>query len=133
MLIEPHVCSSVITNLEKLDTIIEQTPSHHQLVYQRTCKILQNGVLNYLQEKSLGTIMSFPIQVDSTILSLSEGGDTMARILFIHYGVVLHLGSDRWFVGNSGKRLVMDIAPLIEGDGEWEHVLRWAKMSVGAV
>lgn len=57
----------------------------------------------------------------------------MALILFLHYGVGLHLLSERWYVGDWGRRLIMSILESLESKipPEWVNVVLWAKIAVG--
>ena len=59
----------------------------------------------------------------------------MAKLFFVHYGVALHLLTDRWFAKDSGKRLVRALLPSFGTDDkesvEWVDTIQWAKRSVG--
>ncbi len=52
-----------------------------------------------------------------------KDGDWTARIIFLHYGVGMHLLSNKWYVGIWGRRLVATVLPPggnprgLEGDG----------------
>jgi len=80
-----------------------------------------------------GGFIAFPIHVSDGFLSLLQEDDWMARILFLHYGVGLHLLSDRWYVGDWGRRLVASIIGSLESEipPKWVNVVMWARMTVG--
>lgn len=77
--------------------------------------------------------MAFPVHVSDAYLSLLQENDWMARILFLYYGVGLHLHSDRWYVGDWGRRLVAAVLDSMGGDIalEWVEIVIWTKQAVG--
>jgi len=80
-----------------------------------------------------GGFIALPIHVSDAFLTLLQEDDWMARILFLHYGVGLHLLSYRWYVGDWGRRLVDSIIEPLESEipPEWVNVVMWARMTVG--
>lgn len=80
-----------------------------------------------------GGFIALPIHVSDSFLTLLQEDDWMARILFLHYGVGLQLLSDRWYVGDWGRRLVVSILESMESEipPEWVNVVTWARMAVG--
>ena len=80
-----------------------------------------------------GGVIAFPIHVSDAYLALLQEDDWIARILFLHYGVALHLLSDRWYVGDWGQRLVATVLESVEGEipPEWIDVVTWTRQTVG--
>lgn len=56
----------------------------------------------------------------------------MARILFLHHGVSMHLISEKWFVRDWGRRLVAAILQSLEEEvpAEWASTLAWSRQAV---
>ena len=76
--------------------------------------------------------MAWPSNVTDSFFSLLKGGDWIARVLFLHYAVALHLLSTRWFVQFSGKRLLLCfLCHVEENPPSWAaDAIDWAKRSI---
>lgn len=66
------------------------------------------------------------------IFSLFEEQDPLANLCFLHYGVALHLLTERWFAKDAGRRLVRALQSSFDNpDPQWVEMIEWAKTSVG--
>ncbi|GMF90134.1 unnamed protein product [Aspergillus oryzae] len=78
-----------------------------------------------------GGVIALPVRISDAYVDLLKEGDWMARILFLHYGVGMHLLSDRWFVRDWGRRLVSTVLqPLKEIPPEWKETVAWTRQAV---
>ena len=63
-----------------------------------------------------------------------EEDDWIARMLFLHYGVGMHLLSNKWYVGIWGRRLVGTVLQMLEASrevpDEWKGTVGWARRAV---
>jgi len=121
---------STLHALERLDTIINDSDKEHQEIYRAACKSLQECVERYLWDQR--GILAYPLRTDFSIFTLLEQDDPMAKLFFVHYGVALHLLTDRWFAKDAGKRLVRALLPSFDtAEQKWVDATEWAKRSVG--
>jgi gamma-glutamyltranspeptidase/glutathione hydrolase len=82
--------------------------------------------------KAKGGILAFPIHISEEFMARLKEGDWTARMLFLHYGVGMHLLSNKWYVGIWGRRLVATVLqPGEEIPPSWEETVRWARRAVG--
>jgi hypothetical protein len=97
--------------------------------------LLENSLLSFLGDKDR-RILAYPLEICPMIISFLEHRTTMALLLFLHYGVVLHLITGKWHARGAGRRLVASLLPALKGlggeEGEmWREVVEWGKRSVG--
>lgn len=62
-----------------------------------------------------------------------QAGDTMALLIVMHWGVLVHQINDRWWARNSGRRLITALASSLEGRlmrSEWVESVEWAHRKV---
>lgn len=100
-------------------------------MYRTTWHTLHEMVEDWPQGKSKGGIIAFPIHVTEEFMSCVKDRDWTARILFLHYGVAMHLLSNKWYVGVWGRRMVTTVIPLEEEIPEvWRETVFWAREAV---
>lgn len=59
-------------------------------------------------------------------------GEPMAMLVFLHWGVLLDKLNDEWWVQDSGKRLVEELAKKLQECGDsWVTTTLWARYQVG--
>jgi gamma-glutamyltranspeptidase/glutathione hydrolase len=64
-------------------------------------------------------------------MSQLKEGDWTARMIFLHYGVGMHLLSNKWYVGIWGRRLVATVLqPQEEIPPVWKDTVAWARQAV---
>jgi hypothetical protein len=121
---------STLHALKRLHTIINDSDKEHQEIYRTACKSLQECLERYIWDQR--GILEYPLRSDFSIFTLLEQEDPMAKLIFVHYGVALHLLTDRWFAKDAGKRLVRDLLRSFgTADQQWVDAIEWAKKSVG--
>ena len=73
-------------------------------------------------------------------LAKLKDGEPMALLILLHWGVLLETLSELWWAKNAGKRLVEDVAVLLEkvayssssGCGpKWADAVGWARWEAG--
>lgn len=52
----------------------------------------------------------------------------LALVILAHYGVALHISRDDWFIGELGRKLVLDVnktLSLAGGEAELQELMAW--------
>lgn len=125
--------SALLNSLYHIYPLIENCSAPRKAPYQNTWDLLRESVQSWPLAGARGGFIAFPMNVSDAYLTLLQEDDWMARILFLHYGVGLHLLSGRWYVGDWGRRLV---AAVVESAGkdippEWIDIVMWTQQAVG--
>jgi gamma-glutamyltranspeptidase/glutathione hydrolase len=101
-------------------------------MYQSTWATLDEMIKEWPLGKAKGGILAFPIHISEEFMARLKEGDWTARMLFLHYGVGMHLLSNKWYVGIWGRRLVATVLqPGEKIPPSWEETVRWARRAVG--
>lgn len=66
----------------------------HRAAYQETWDFLHDTISLWPLGGPRGGIISWPVHIGEDYIALLKQGDWIARILFLHYGVGMHLLSD---------------------------------------
>ncbi|KAL4779043.1 nucleophile aminohydrolase [Aspergillus varians] len=121
----------LLSSLDHLRSTIDSAESPHQAMYHSTWAILQEMVKEWPRGKNKGGILAFPIHISEDFMARLKDGDWTARIVFLHYGVGMHLLSDKWYVGIWGRRLVATVLqPQEEIPPVWKETVVWARQAV---
>lgn len=121
---------SIAESLQRLQVLIRNR-ADHQVDYWGAYQSLEKTIMPF---HSVGNVISWPLAISPAIFSLLEQNDTLACLLFVHYGMVLHLLSNWWFTRDAGKRLIRALLPYCSAvDKSWRDTIEWAKRSVGIV
>ncbi|KAF7591308.1 hypothetical protein BBP40_001684 [Aspergillus hancockii] len=122
--------SAVLDSLDRIRGMIDGVDGSSKEVYHDIWEFLNEAVKRPLGGRE-GGVIALPIRISDAYVNLLEEGDWMARILFLHYGVGMHLLSDRWFVKDWGRRLVSTVLqPVEEIPAEWEETVAWTRQAV---
>ncbi|KAE8389767.1 hypothetical protein BDV23DRAFT_184203 [Aspergillus alliaceus] len=122
--------SAVLDSLGRIRGMIDIVDGSNKEVYQDIWEFLNEAVKRPLGGRE-GGVIALPIRISDAYVGLLKSGDWMARILFLHYGVGMHLLSDRWFVKDWGRRLVSTVLqPLKEIPAEWIETVAWTRQAV---
>lgn len=123
--------SSILDSLCKLRTVIDGSFEPHRGIYLNTWQLLQDGVERWPLNCPRGGITTWPINITEAYFCLLKSGDWIARILFLHYSVSMHLLSDRWFAVENGRRLVSSFLQRLDGyPPAWADTIAWARRAV---
>ncbi|KAL3468893.1 hypothetical protein BJX99DRAFT_242537 [Aspergillus californicus] len=121
----------LLKSLTHLRSIIDSTETPHQAMYQHTWNTLEEMIREWPRGKNNGGILAFPIHLSEEIMAQLQDGDWTARMIFLHYGVGMHLLSNKWYVGVWGRRLVATVLQPQEGiPAVWEETVQWARRAV---
>ncbi|KAL2861051.1 uncharacterized protein BJX67DRAFT_386072 [Aspergillus lucknowensis] len=121
----------LLESLDKVRSTIDSAEGPHQATYQSTWETLHEMVKEWPLGKAQGGILAFPIHISEEFMARLKDGDWMARIIFLHYGVGMHLLSNKWYVGVWGRRLVATVLPPREEiPPVWEETVKWARRAV---
>lgn len=75
--------------------------------------------------------MAWPYRLTDTFLALLQEGDWIARILFLHYAMAMHLIRNRWYVRDLGCRLAVAMLKSIEEiPSTWAETISWIKRDI---
>ncbi|KAL2786410.1 hypothetical protein BJX66DRAFT_312800 [Aspergillus keveii] len=122
----------LLKSLDNLHNTISSSDSPHRTMYQSTWATLDEMIKEWPLGKAKGGILAFPIHISEEFMARLKEGDWTARMLFLHYGVGMHLLSNKWYVGIWGRRLVATVLqPGEEIPPSWEETVRWARRAVG--
>ncbi|KAJ0418095.1 gamma-glutamyltranspeptidase-domain-containing protein [Aspergillus carlsbadensis] len=122
----------LLKSLDNLHGTISSSDSPHRTMYQSTWATLDEMIKEWPLGKAKGGILAFPIHISEEFMERLKEGDWTARMLFLHYGVGMHLLSNKWYVGTWGRRLVATVLqPGEEIPAPWEETVRWARRAVG--
>ncbi|KAE8146225.1 gamma-glutamyltranspeptidase-domain-containing protein [Aspergillus avenaceus] len=121
---------AVLQSLERIKDMIRRVDGPRKDVYEDTWEFLYEAVKRPMGGRE-GGVIALPIRISDNYVELLKEGDWMARVLFLHYGVGMHLLSDRWFVKDWGRRLVSTVLqPLKEIPSEWAGTVTWTREAV---
>ncbi|KAL4979621.1 nucleophile aminohydrolase [Aspergillus desertorum] len=121
----------LLKSLDHLRKTINTTETPHKAMYLSTWDTLQEMVKEWPRGKNQGGILAFPIHISKEFMVRLQEGDWMARILFLHYGVGMHLLSNKWYVGTWGRRLVATVlGPQEVIPAVWRGAVLWARRAV---
>ncbi|KAL5336041.1 gamma-glutamyltranspeptidase-domain-containing protein [Aspergillus crustosus] len=121
----------LLESLDQLRGTIDSKDGPHRAMYQETWDTLQEMIKEWPVGKNRGGILAFPIYISEEFMSQLKDGDWTARIIFLHYGVGMHLLSDKWYVGTWGRRLVATVfQPQEEIPLVWKDTVTWARQAV---
>lgn len=83
-------------------------------------------------EGSFAGILSWPACLDKEILEhLSHSGDPSLNMLFVIYGVALHIINDIWYIQDLGASLIQELTAAIPlSDKERVRLVNWAREQV---
>lgn len=123
---------SIIKSLEKLRVTIETNESPQKEIYQTIWQLLHNSIEPWPKIGPQGGVIAWPLFISEEYISLLEGGDWVARILFLHHAVALRLMCKRWYVRDKGRRLVLaTLEQLDEIPPEWKETISWVQKGIG--
>lgn len=121
----------LLKSLDHLRGTINTAEGPYQEMYKKTWATLQEMVKEWPRGKQQGGILAFPIHISEEFMARLKDGDWTASIIFLHYGVGMHLLSNKWYVGIWGRRLVATVLPPDEEiPAEWEETVAWARQAV---
>ena len=120
-----------MNSLVRLQSIIETDQSPNQPDYKSTWHILHQVIKPWPKIGLHGGVLAWPLYIGEKFISLVQGGDWTARVLFLHYSVAMCLMCNRWYVCDWGRRAVLAILePLDEIPPQWEQTISWIKQVV---
>jgi len=108
--------------------MINATGIPNKPIYVQMCQSLR------VQESQqpANDIFCWPLRTTKDAIELVESGDPLACLIVIHWGVMMDLIADRWFVKDAGKRTVKALLPFLRDlPPEWIEIVEWAKIAVG--
>lgn len=74
-----------------------------------------------------GTIVAWPINLDSTAFSLYRQADPLMLLIFVHYGVLYLSLNARWWAQGFGVRIIQTLSDYLHSvDVAWSHSTAWA-------
>lgn len=122
-----------MASLYNIYPFVESSSEPQKTACQSTWELLRDSVQSWPLAGARGGFIAFPINISEAYVTLLQEDDWLCRILFLHYGVGLHLHSDRWYVGDWGRRLVGAVLESAEDEVplEWVDVVLWTRQAVG--
>ncbi|KAF2011865.1 hypothetical protein BU24DRAFT_265325 [Aaosphaeria arxii CBS 175.79] len=76
----------------------------------------------------LGPVIAWPTMVSEKLFALFKDDDPMAKLIIIHYGVLLLYARDRWWGRDIGTSLIETLAnSLCDADPAWASWTEWAR------
>ncbi|KAJ5039058.1 uncharacterized protein L3040_006729 [Drepanopeziza brunnea f. sp. 'multigermtubi'] len=126
-----HLCAPILESLMRLGGLMSSRVAHRDEI-MTACQSLEKLISPL---RNVGAVLSWPLGISPVIFELLGQDDELAAMLFIHYGMILHLLDDWWFTKNGGKLLVRAILSRFfhSIDESWRPTIEWAKNFVGLV
>lgn len=132
--LQPDIATALKKLEQRAKTFPEQDYPDRRQVYLSSIKRLDHVFRCLETSKNLRHIMAWPAQVESDLLAYLRDGDPMARLIFLHYGVLLLRAHDRWWARDFGSRLTKDLAASLCALGpEWALSTEWARACVASL
>ncbi|EAW11884.1 uncharacterized protein ACLA_006410 [Aspergillus clavatus NRRL 1] len=121
----------LLDSLRRVEITMNEVTGPRRAAYQDTWDFLHDAISLWPLGGPRGGIISWPIHISAAYIALLQDGDWLARILFLHYGVGMHLLSDKWYVSDWGRRLVAAVLqPLGEIPPIWADTIAWTRQAV---
>ncbi|OJI87548.1 hypothetical protein ASPTUDRAFT_137176, partial [Aspergillus tubingensis CBS 134.48] len=125
--------SAIMESLQRVQDKFTSLGGPNQTTYQNTWDILHEAIKRWPFGGPNGGIIAWPINISEDYIALLKSGDWVGRVLFLHYGVGLHLLSDKWFVRDWGRRLIETVLQLEEDIPPiWTETITWTKEAESA-
>ncbi|KAH1466015.1 hypothetical protein KXX58_005561 [Aspergillus fumigatus] len=96
--------SALLDSLRQVAAVMNDASEPHRAAYQETWDFLHDTISLWPLGGPRGGIISWPVHIGEDYIALLKQGDWIARILFLHYGVGMHLLSDKWTFLQSGPK-----------------------------
>ncbi|KAF9883983.1 hypothetical protein FE257_002424 [Aspergillus nanangensis] len=126
-----HLRSELAASLLRIEGQVDAVKEPNKKTYRDTWAFLLESFQRWPWGRPNGGIIAWPLNITEEYIVLLKEGDWVARILFLHYGVGMHLYSHRWFVKDFGRRVVAAVVePLEEIPAEWAETIEWTKQAV---
>ncbi|KAI9047927.1 hypothetical protein LZ554_007729 [Drepanopeziza brunnea f. sp. 'monogermtubi'] len=124
-----HLCGPILESLRRLSGLMSSKVSHRDEI-MTACQSLEKLISPL---KNVGAVLAWPLGISPILFELLTQDDELAAMLFIHYGMVLHLLDDWWFTKNGGKLLIRAILSrlFLSVNESWRPTIEWAKNFVG--
>ncbi|GIC93437.1 uncharacterized protein Aud_009924 [Aspergillus udagawae] len=122
---------ALLDSLRQVAAVMNDANEPQRAAYQDTWDFLHDTISLWPLGGPRGGIISWPVHIGEDYIALLKQGDWIARILFLHYGVGMHLLSDKWYVSDWGRRLVAAVLePLQEIPPIWSETITWIRQAV---
>ncbi|OOF93841.1 hypothetical protein ASPCADRAFT_150346 [Aspergillus carbonarius ITEM 5010] len=123
--------SAIMESMQRVQVKYTSLGGPHQATYQGTWGILHEAIKRWPFGGPNGGVIAWPINISEDYIALLQSGDWVARVLFLHYGVGLHLLSDKWFVRDWGRRLIETVLQAQEDvPSIWAETITWTREAV---
>ncbi|RHZ67964.1 gamma-glutamyltransferase family protein [Aspergillus thermomutatus] len=121
--------SALLDSLRQVAAVMNEASEPHRAAYQDTWDFLHDAISLWPLGGPRGGIISWPVHIGEDYIALLKQGDWIARILFLHYGVGMHLLSDKCASGLGGFEMQGPKSPSILRDVEKQPLLRSSSLN----
>ncbi|KAF3041713.1 hypothetical protein E8E12_006707 [Didymella heteroderae] len=122
------VATALDALMQRAQRYANEESSGRSQVYLSSIERLEHVFRRLETSQNLRHIMAWPSGVKSDLLEYMLDGDPMARLIFLHYGVLLVHAHDRWWAKGFGMRLTEDLAAsLCALSPDWASSTEWAR------
>lgn len=120
--------SSALSQLrEHVESIRDPADETRHQAYISGTHALEISFGHWAEFHHLGHLMVWTTMLGKDLAELFKRGDAMARLIFMHYGVLLLQGRGRWWSRNTGRCLIEELAKEVcREKPEWEKWTMWA-------
>lgn len=126
--LRPDAAIALSALVQRAESYAEQECPDRCQVYLSSIERLEHVFRRLETSQNLRHIMAWPSGVQSNLLEFLLDGDPMARLIFLHYGVLLLHAHDRWWAKGFGVRLVKDLAASLRMfSPDWASATEWAE------
>ncbi|CCU81456.1 C6 zinc finger domain-containing protein [Blumeria hordei DH14] len=123
---------SVLESISWLKGYIKKHPMENQEALLESCTLFEDFISPLSRIRIVTGSLFWIVSIDIKIIQ-QLNINIMSRLIFLHYGVIIHVLRDRWFVDGAGKRIIASLIENIETSDseEFKNMILWARSVVG--
>jgi hypothetical protein len=95
---------------EHVESIRDPADDSCHQAYTSGINALEVSFGHVAEFKNLGHLLVWMTMVRKDLVGLFQSGDAMARLVFLHYGVLLLEARGRWWARDTGRWLIESLA-----------------------
>jgi hypothetical protein len=123
---DPAVAEALDQLRERVESIRDLSDNSRYKAYTSGIDALEISFGRMAAFQHTGHVMVWTTMVSKDLVSLFKNGDAMARLVFVHYGVLLLEARERWWARDTGKGLIKNLVnDILKEKPEWEGWTNW--------
>ncbi|CZT18826.1 uncharacterized protein RCC_04670 [Ramularia collo-cygni] len=124
---DPDVAHALSQLRSHVECIRDPADDSRHRAYITGIDALETSFGHIAGAQHLAHVLVWTTMVSKDLVRLFQGGDVMARLVFVHYGVLLLEARGRWWARETGRCLIGELVRDICGEKpEWRGWTEWA-------